>query len=55
MKNNKAFKERLRNGDLLIGTLISLPSPEITEILSQSGYDWLFIDAEHGAFNPQQA
>ncbi|MCH8162479.1 MAG: 2,4-dihydroxyhept-2-ene-1,7-dioic acid aldolase [Proteobacteria bacterium] len=55
MKNNKIFKERLRNGDLLIGTLISLPSPEIAEILSQSGFDWLFIDAEHGAFNPQQA
>jgi len=54
MKNNKAFTERLRNGDLLIGTLISLPSPEIVEILSHAGYDWLFIDAEHGAFNPQQ-
>jgi len=55
MKNNKVFTERLRKGELLIGTLISLPSPEITEILSQSGYDWLFIDAEHGAFNTQQA
>ncbi len=55
MKNNKAYTERLRKGELLIGTLISLPSPETTEILSQSGYDWLFIDAEHGAFNPQQA
>ncbi len=54
MKNNKAFTERLRKGDLLIGTLISLPSPEIAEILSHTGYDWLFIDAEHGAFNPQQ-
>jgi len=39
---------------LLFGTLISLPSPEIAEILSHTGYDWLFIDAEHGAFNPQQ-
>ncbi len=54
MKNNKAFTKRLRQGDLLIGTLISLPSPEIAEILSHTGYDWLFIDAEHGAFNPQQ-
>jgi len=54
MKNNKAFTERLRNGDLLIGTLISLNSPEIAEILSHIDYDWLFIDAEHGAFNPQQ-
>ena len=55
MKNNKAFTEKLRNGDLLIGTLISLASPEIAEIISHTGYDWLFIDAEHGAFNPQQA
>jgi 4-hydroxy-2-oxoheptanedioate aldolase len=54
MKNNKAFTKKLGNGDLLIGTLISLNSPEIAEILSHSGYDWLFIDAEHGAFNPQQ-
>lgn len=49
------FSERLRKGELLIGTLVSMPSPEITEILSNTGYDWLFIDAEHGAFNPQQA
>jgi len=45
----------LRRGDLLIGTLVSLPSPEVTEILAGCGFDWLFIDAEHGAFNPQQA
>ena len=50
-----SFAERLRKGELLIGTLISLPSPEITELLSSTGFDWLFIDAEHGAFNPQQA
>lgn len=55
MKKNKQFAERLREGDTLIGTLVSLASPEITEILSHTDYDWLFIDAEHGAFNPQQA
>ena len=49
------FAERLRNGELLVGTLISLPSPEVTEIMAKTGFDWLFIDAEHGAFNPQQA
>jgi len=50
-----SFAERMRKGELLIGTLVSLPSPEVTEILAHAGYDWLFIDAEHGAFNPQQA
>ena len=54
-KSNVTFAGKLRRGDLLIGTLISLPSPEITEILANTGFDWLFIDAEHGAFNPQQA
>ncbi|MGH8120244.1 MAG: HpcH/HpaI aldolase family protein [Gammaproteobacteria bacterium] len=56
MKRNKlSFAERLRRGELLIGTLVSLPSPEVAEILAGCGFDWLFIDAEHGAFNPQQA
>jgi 2-dehydro-3-deoxyglucarate aldolase/4-hydroxy-2-oxoheptanedioate aldolase len=50
-----SFAQRLRAGELLIGTMVSLPSPEITEILADTGFDWLFIDAEHGAFNPQQA
>lgn len=50
-----SFAQRLRRGELLTGTLISLPSPEVVEILAHTGFDWLFIDAEHGAFNPQQA
>ena len=55
MKNINNFTERLRSKEVLIGTLVSLPSPEVCELLANVGYDWLFIDAEHGAFNPQQA
>ena len=54
-EKNRNFADKLRNGDLLIGTLLSLPSPEIAEMMANTGFDWLFIDAEHGAFNPQQA
>lgn len=54
-RKKTTFADQLRRGDLLLGTLISLPSPEVTEILAHAGFDWLFIDAEHGAFNPQQA
>jgi 2-dehydro-3-deoxyglucarate aldolase len=35
----------------LYGTLLSLPSPEIAEILVQSGFDWLFLDMEHGGLD----
>ena len=31
-----------------LGTLLSLPSPEIAEIAAQTGFDWLFLDMEHG-------
>ena len=44
---NEAFLNRLRSGDLLLGTILTLPSPELAELLSQSGFDWLFIDMEH--------
>ncbi len=49
-----SFRKRLINGEQLIGTLVSLPSPEVVELLAKCGFDWLFIDAEHGAFDTLQ-
>lgn len=54
MTDQQIFAHRLRDGDTLVGTLVSLASAEVCEMLAHVGYDWLFIDAEHGAFNPQQ-
>lgn len=42
------FQARLRKREPLIGTLLSLPSPELAEIASEAGFDWLFLDMEHG-------
>jgi 2-keto-3-deoxy-L-rhamnonate aldolase RhmA len=42
------FRARLRRGECLIGTMVTLPSPEVTEVLASIGFDWLFLDAEHG-------
>jgi 2-keto-3-deoxy-L-rhamnonate aldolase RhmA len=42
------FRQRLRDREPLLGTLISLPSPEVAELLSGAGFDWLFVDMEHG-------
>lgn len=44
------FRERLRRGDQLIGTMLTLTAPAVAEILALSGVDWLFIDAEHSVF-----
>ncbi len=50
----KSFRNRLLANESLIGTLVATPSPEIVESLASLGFDWLFIDAEHGAFGPDQ-
>jgi len=42
------FRTRLKRGDLLLGTVVSFPVPEVGEILAEVGFDWLFIDLEHG-------
>ena len=41
------FRNRLKSGELLVGTIVTLGTPEVAELLTKSGYDWLFIDAEH--------
>jgi len=42
------FRKRLAKRERLIGTLLTLPSPEIAEICAEAGFDWLFLDMEHG-------
>lgn len=44
----RSFRERLRGGESLLGTMLTLPSPAVAEVLAGLGFDWLFIDAEHG-------
>ena len=44
---NHRFKERLQRGETLLGTIISLPSLEVAEIMANAGFDWLFVDMEH--------
>ena len=41
------IKRRLRSGDTLIGSVLSLPSPDVAEIVARGGFDWLWIDTEH--------
>ena len=42
------LRQRLKDGELLMGTMITLSSPAVTELLSQLDFDWFFVDGEHG-------
>jgi len=47
------FKARLKDRKPLIGTLISWPFPETADIAADAGFDWLFLDWEHGHHDPR--
>ncbi len=45
------LRSRLKNGEILLGTMATIPCIPSAEILSSIGFDWLFVDAEHGPFS----
>ncbi len=48
------LKERLvRRQEVSFGAFLGLPSPQLTEMLGLSGYDFAILDTEHGAFGTQ--
>jgi len=42
------FLKKLQDGSAPVGTLITMDAPVVAEILSLCGFDWLFLDMEHG-------
>jgi 2-dehydro-3-deoxyglucarate aldolase len=43
------FRARLKpDFPPLLGILVTLPAPEIAEIAAGAGFDWLWLDMEHG-------
>jgi len=43
-----SFPERLRRRERLLGTILTLPAPELAEMAALAGFDWLWLDMEHG-------
>jgi len=49
--NTNRLRRTLDAGGRAIGVTIQMASPEIVEIASGLGYDFAFVDAEHGIFD----
>lgn len=46
----QSVRSGLKSGRALIGTMLTLPTPEVAEIMASLDFDWLFVDCEHGSF-----
>ncbi len=41
------MKERIREGRVVLGTFLFIPSPAVLEIVGRAGFDFVIIDTEH--------
>ena len=44
----KGLKKKLKKGETLIGTFLSLGNGVVSEMIAKAGFDWVVIDLEHG-------
>lgn len=50
-----SLKERLRNGQQVLGTMVTtFASPDIAKILQNCGFDFFIVDCEHGSFTTRE-
>jgi 2-keto-3-deoxy-L-rhamnonate aldolase RhmA len=48
------IKQRLQDGDVVIGTFVSeVRSPNVAHLLAQAGFDFFVIDNEHGSYSAE--
>ena len=48
------FRARLKRREQLLGTMVTLASAASAEVLAGLGFDWLFIDGEHGPLETRE-
>jgi 4-hydroxy-2-oxoheptanedioate aldolase len=49
------LKDRLKNGETVLGSWSIIPSAALVEIIGYSGLDFIVIDSEHGPVNIESA
>jgi 2-dehydro-3-deoxyglucarate aldolase/4-hydroxy-2-oxoheptanedioate aldolase len=45
------WKERVRKGEIVLGGHIFLPNPSAAELMASFGYEYIWLDGEHGSFD----
>jgi len=46
-----SFRGRINAGEQLIGMILTLSDPAVTEIMAQAGFDFLWFDGEHSVLD----
>ena len=54
MRTN-ALKAKLREGRRVVGVLVTIQNAELVELFGHLGYDFVFLDAQHGGLTVETA
>jgi 2-keto-3-deoxy-L-rhamnonate aldolase RhmA len=50
-----SLSKKIKEGELTVGSWITLAHPAIAEIMSNAGFDWLAVDLEHSVITIREA
>ena len=53
--NLELFRDKIKQGKLLIGCCITFTDSSVTEMAAESGFDFCWIDGEHGTMDRKDA
>lgn len=48
INNLEKFLEKVRRDEFPIGAVVGLSDPSVTELAAEAGFDFVFVDGEHG-------
>jgi len=48
MNNTSLFRKRIQSGKVCVGMAITFSDPAVSELAAEAGYDFTWIDMEHG-------
>lgn len=55
INNAQSFRRRMQAGETLIGMGVTFSDPAVCELIAEAGYDFSWIDMEHGAIGIESA
>ena len=51
MLHENKVKQRLKNGETVIGSFVKTNDPAVVEVMAMAGFDFILVDNEHTAMN----
>ena len=55
INNLEKFREKIARGEFCVGAVVGLADPSVTELAANVGFDFVFIDGEHGDIDRKNA